>query len=440
MVAGATKTRLHYAWVVAGVTFLVLLVTAGIRATPGVLMVPLEAEFGWTSAGISVAIAINLALFGLIGPFAASLMDRWGLRRLVLCALSLLTGSVALTTLMSTQWQLILLWGFCVGSGTGVTAMVLAAVVANRWFDRNRGVVLGALTAANATGQLLFLPFLARLLEHSGWRSVALFVAAAAAVVFALVFVLMRDYPSDLKLEPYGRAPAAEGGQQETPRMSMAPLQALRHARRSPAFWVLAGSFFVCGASTNGLIGTHLIPACHDYGIPEVRAAGLLAVMGVFDIVGTTASGWLSDRFSSRYLLFVYYLLRGVSLLFLPHTLAHSQSHLNWFAIFYGLDWVATVPPTIRLASDVFGRENAGVIYGWIGASHQLGAALAAIGAGAIRTSYGDYRGAFWISGTVCFLTAFVFIFSGKALNTRLPIMDVTSAAALPADGLRDAV
>jgi sugar phosphate permease len=428
------KPRLHYAWVVAGVTFFVLLVTAGIRATPGILMVPLESEFGWTSAAISVAIAINLALFGLIGPFAASLMDRWGLRRLVLCALALLTASVALTTLMHTQWQLILLWGFCVGSGTGVTAMVLAAVVANRWFDRNRGTVLGALTAANATGQLLFLPFLARMLEHAGWRSVAMFVSAAAAVVFVLVFALMRDYPADMRLEPYGRVPsreaAAEAGQLAAPR-SLAPMQALRYAMRSPAFWVLAGSFFVCGASTNGLIGTHLIPACHDYGIPEVRAAGLLAMMGIFDIVGTTASGWLSDRCPSRYLLFAYYLLRGISLLFLPHTLAHGSSQLNWFAIFYGLDWVATVPPTIRLASDAFGRENAGVIYGWIGASHQLGAALAAFGAGAIRTAFGDYRAAFWIAGTVCFLTSFAFLFTGKALRTRLEI--ATAPAMVPA-------
>jgi MFS family permease len=429
------KTRMHYAWVVAGVTFLVLLVTAGIRATPGVLMVPLESEFGWTSAAISVAIAINLALFGLIGPFAASLMDRWGLRRLVLCALALLTCSVALTTLMTTRWQLILLWGFCVGSGTGVTAMVLAAVVANRWFDRNRGMVLGALTAANATGQLLFLPFLARMLEYSGWRSVALFVAASAAVVFVIVFLLMRDYPSDLKLEPYGRAATAEGSQQPVPRMSLAPMQALNYARRSPAFWVLAGSFFVCGASTNGLIGTHLIPACHDYGIPEVRAAGLLAVMGIFDIVGTTASGWLSDRVSSRYLLFAYYLLRGISLLFLPHTLAHQQNHLNWFAIFYGLDWVATVPPAIRLASDAFGSENAGVIYGWIGASHQLGAALAAFGAGSIRTAFGDYRAAFWIAGTICFLTGFAFLLTGKALSTRLPAMEAAPLVALPTEG-----
>ena len=415
------QARLHYAWIVAGVTFLVLLVTAGIRATPGVLMVPLEAEFGWTSAAISTAIAINLVLFGLIGPFAASLMDRWGLRRLVLCALLLLAASVGLTTVMKSQWQLVLLWGVCVGSGTGVTALVLAAVVANRWFDKHRGLVLGGLTAANATGQLLFLPFLARLLEHFGWRSVSLVVAGSAIIVFIFVFALMRDRPSEMALEPYGRID--EGGSVEVHGgPSLRPIEGLRHAMRSPAFWILAGSFFVCGASTNGLIGTHLIPAYHDYGIPEVRAAGLLALMGIFDIAGTTASGWLSDRVPSRYLLFSYYLLRGLSLLFLPHTLAHSQSGLNWFAVFYGLDWVATVPPTVRLTSDCFGRENAGVIYGWIGASHQLGAALAAVGAGFIRTHAGDYRDAFWISGTVCFLTGVAFLFTAGPLSTRLPL------------------
>ena len=420
---------LHYAWVIAGVTFLVLLVTAGIRATPGVLMVPLESEFGWTSAAISLAIAVNLALFGLIGPFAASFMERWGVRRIVLGALALLAVSVALTAFMRTQWQLMLLWGICVGSGTGVTAIVLAAVIANRWFDRQRGLVLGFLTAANATGQLLFLPVLARLLEISGWRSVALLVAACAAGVFVLVFALMRDRPADLGLARYGEVPVVAAA--PPPGSSLRPLEALGLARRSPAFWVLAGSFFVCGASTNGLIGTHLIPACHDFGIPEVRAAGLLAMMGVFDIVGTTISGWLSDRYPSRYLLFTYYVLRGLSLLFLPHTLLQGNSELKWFAVFYGLDWVATVPPTVRLTADLFGRQNAGVIFGWIAGAHQLGAALAAIGSGAIRTSYGDYRPAFLLSGLICLVAGLSFLFTRRLLDRRDPRDPRAAAPAL---------
>lgn len=427
MSTASRPARLHYAWVIAGVTFLVLLVTAGIRATPGVLMVPLESEFGWTSAAISLAIAVNLALFGLIGPFAASFMERWGLRRIVLSALALLAVSVALTAFMTTQWQMMLLWGVCVGSGTGVTAIVLAAVIANRWFEHQRGLVLGFLTAANATGQLLFLPVLARLLEISGWRSVALLIAACAAGVFVLVFALMRDRPADLGLARYGETPTV--GAAPPPVASLRPLEALSLARRSPAFWVLAGSFFVCGASTNGLIGTHLIPACHDFGIPEVRAAGLLAMMGVFDIVGTTISGWLSDRFSSRYLLFIYYALRGLSLLCLPYTLVQGSSELKWFAVFYGLDWVATVPPTVRLTADLFGRQNAGVIFGWIAAAHQLGAALAAMGSGAIRTSHGDYRPAFLISGMICFLAGLSFLFTRRLLDRRGPHASTPSLA-----------
>jgi len=325
---------LHYAWVVAAVTFVILIVTAGVRATPGVLMISLEGEFGWSRAAISSAIAINIALFGLIGPFAASVMDRWGVRRVILGALGLLAASVALTTQMRALWQLTVLWGVLVGTGTGVTSMVLAAIIANRWFDARRGLVLGILTAANATGQLIFLPTLASMIARYGWRSAALVVAGAAAVVFVIVLVFMRDRPEDLGLQPYGRTAATAVPQ----RRALAPLEALALAGRTRAFWLLAGTFFVCGASTNGLIGTHLIAACHDYGIHEVQSAQLLAMMGIFDILGTTASGWLTDRYSSRYLLFGYYTLRGLSLLFLPLTLRVGASSLVIFAVFYGLD------------------------------------------------------------------------------------------------------
>jgi sugar phosphate permease len=408
--------RLHYAWVIAAVTFVILLITAGVRATPGILMVPLEGEFGWSRAVISGAVAINIALFGLIGPFAASVMDRWGLRRVVLAALALLTVSVALTTVMRTQWQLTLLWGVLVGSGTGVTSMVLAAIIATRWFDERRGLVVGALSAANATGQLVFLPMLARLVDRYGWRAASIAVSIAAAIVFALVAALMRDRPEDLGLRRYGQ-------REDVPNTSVRPLPpvgALAVAVRTPAFWVLAGTFFICGASTNGLIGTHLIAACHDFGIPQVQSAQLLAMMGVFDILGTTASGWLTDRYSSRYLLCAYYTLRGVSLLLLPMTLEGAHG-LGWFAVFYGLDWVATVPPTVRLTSEAFGRENTGVVYGWIGASHQLGASLAAFGAGAIRTELGNYQLAFWIAGTLCVLAGLTFVTIGRRpLMTRV--------------------
>jgi sugar phosphate permease len=420
--------RLHYAWVIALVTFVILLVTAGIRATPGVLMVSLESEFGWSRTVISGAVAINIALFGLLGPFAASLMDRWGLRRVVLGAIALLAVSVALTTRMQNQWQLTLLWGVLVGTGTGMTSMVLAAIIANRWFDERRGLVLGVLSAANATGQLVFLPLLASLVAERGWRSAALLVAAAAAVIFAIVLLFMRDRPEDIGLLPYGRSPSAPA--MAGPR-AMAPLAALRFAVSSRAFWVLAGTFFVCGASTNGLIGTHLIAACHDYGIAEIRSAQLLAMMGIFDIIGTTASGWLTDRYSSRHLLFGYYTLRGISLLFLPLTLqSGGGGPLAWFAVFYGLDWIATVPPTVRLTSEAFGRENTGVIYGWISASHQLGASMAALGAGTIRTMTGDYQTAFWSAGILCVLAGLCFLTIGRRTFTPAPPMLATSPAA----------
>jgi len=419
MTSPAAAPRAHYAWIVAGVTFVVLLMTAGIRATPGVLMVPLEAEFGWNRAVISAAIALNIALFGLIGPFAASLMDRWGLRRVMLGALALLTVSVALTTRMHDRWQLTLLWGVLVGSGTGVTSMVLAAVVATRWFEARRGLVMGALSAANATGQLVFLPMLASVVEHRGWRAATLIVAATAAVVFVVVLLFMRDRPSDLGLLRYGQTHPDD----PNARRPLAPLAALGVAVRSPAFWVLAGTFFVCGASTNGLIGTHLIAACHDYGISPVRSAQLLAVMGIFDILGTTGSGWLTDRYSSRHLLFGYYTLRGLSLLFLPFALARGLDGMGWFAVFYGLDWIATVPPTVRLTGEAFGRENTGVIYGWIGASHQLGASLAAFGAGAIRTEFGAYQLAFWIAGGLCVLAGLSFVTIGRRTFHREPAL-----------------
>jgi len=413
--------RVHYAWIVAAVTFLVLLCSAGIRATPSVMMVSLESEFGWSRAAISAAVAVNIALFGMIGPFAAAWIDRWGLRRMVGAALLLLAAAAALSTQMRQQWHLMAFWGILVGTGTGFTSMVLAAIVANRWFDQRRGLVVGALSAANATGQLIFLPFLAQAVTTSGWRSGVLLVAAVAAALAIIAMLFLRDRPESLGLAPYGAT--AESTSRHSLK-AMPPIEALRSAIRQPAFWILAGSFFVCGASTNGLIGTHLIPACHDYGINEVRAAGLLAVMGIFDILGTTASGWLTDRYPSRYLLMSYYALRGLSLLFLPMTLAKGDSvTLAWFAIFYGLDWIATVPPTVRLTSDCFGKENTGVVYGWIGAAHQLGASLAAIGAGTIRTQLGDYGVAFWISGTLCFLTAIVFVLPGRRILVRQPAM-----------------
>lgn len=397
--------RIHYGWIAAAVTFLVLLSSAGVRATPSILIVPLEREFGWTRATISLAVSINLILYGLMGPFAAALMQRLGVRTTVLISAAILITGVALTPLMYAPWHLVLLWGVVVGAGTGMTALVLGATVVNRWFTQRRGLVMGILTASTATGQLVFLPLLAALVERHGWRTATLAVAAAIALVIPLVLCFMRERPEDLGLTRFGE-PAAARVTDVPAQTPAGALAALKHGVHSRDFWLLAGSFFICGASTNGLIGTHLIPACIDHGISEVRAAGLLAAMGVFDFIGTTGSGWLSDRWNNRYLLFWYYGLRGISLLFLPYALDRTFLGLPLFAVFYGLDWIATVPPTVRLTTNVFGRENAPLMFGWIVAAHQLGAATAAFGAGALRTALGGYVEAFTIAGALCFVAA----------------------------------
>ena len=413
MLARPRLFGLNYAWIIFGVTFLTLLASAGIRSTPGVLIIPLEREFGWNRAGVSVAISINLVLFGLCGPFAAALMERFGLRKVVLTALLMLAGGVALTTQMRTLWQFYLLWGVLVGAGTGAMATVLAATVANRWFVARRGLVIGILTAAGATGQLIFLPFLATLVVGQGWRWASATVAVAIVVAIPLVFLFLRNRPRDLGIPPYGASELASvGADQGNP--FGAAIRGLKLAVRSGSWWFLAGSFFICGATTNGLIGTHLIPASMEHGIPEVTAASLLAVIGVFDIIGTTASGWLTDKVDSRWLLFWYYGLRGLSLLILPFVLGQSYFGLILFIVFYGLDWVATVPPTISITADLFGRQNVGIVYGWIFASHQLGAAAAAFGAGAMRTVFGDYQVTFITAGLLCLIASGLVIRIGR--------------------------
>ncbi|OUL35271.1 MFS transporter [Nostoc sp. 106C] len=409
------RRSLHYGWLVAGLTFLALLVAAGIRSAPGVLIVPLEQEFGWSRATISLAISINLVLYGLIGPFAATVMERIGIRRTMVFALAFIALGVGLTTFMSASWQLILLWGIIVGSGSGVIALVLGAVVVNRWFVKQRGLVLGILTASTATGQLVFLPMLASVVERFGWRTATLALAGIALAVTPAIALFMRDRPAEVGLRPFGDY--SETVELIPPKANSitSTLNKLSQGFKSRDFWLLFSSFFICGASTNGLIGTHLIPACIDHGIPEVKAAGLLAIMGIFDFFGTTISGWLSDRWNNRYLLCWYYGLRGISLIFLPFSFHFSFYGLSIFAVFYGLDWIATVPPTVRLVANVFGKENVGVMFGWIVAGHQLGAATAAFGAGALRTWQGTYLQAFIFSGVLCLIAAVLVLRIGQS-------------------------
>jgi MFS family permease len=404
--------RVHPAWRVAGATFLVLLVAAAIRATAGVLIVPFEREFGWSRATISFAISINLLLYGLMGPFCAAIADRFGVRRTMAFAMSILAVALLLATAIALPWHLVALWGLVVGTGTGMTALVLGALVVTRWFTKHRGVVMGALTASTATGQLLFLPVLARVTESDGWRWAVRIVALAALAAAILAVLLVRESPAALGIAPYGASeippPLARKGNP-----AQIALRTLFRAARSEDFWLLAGTFFICGASTNGLIGTHLIPACVDHGIPEVRAAGLLATMGLFDMVGTTLSGWLSDRWDNRRLLFAYYGLRGLSLMFLPQALI-GGSGLFVFAVFYGLDWIATVPPTVRLATEAFGKDDGPIVFGWIVAAHQVGAGFAAFAAGTVRTVLGDYQIAFFSSGVLCLFAALLALAVGR--------------------------
>jgi MFS family permease len=401
-----TRTRkFHRAWLVAGVGFVAIIGAAGFRATPGVLLTPLQDEFGWSRGTISAAVSVNLLLFGLTAPFAAALMDRFGIRRVVAAALTLVAIGSGLTVFMTQSWQLILLWGVLVGLGTGSMALVFVATISGRWFVKHRGVVTGVLTAAGATGQLIFLPALAALAGAYGWRAASITVTICALAVVPLVAFLIRDYPADVGAAPYGSdtvvvpaAPSA-GAARRT-------LGVLRRASKSGTFWLLVGGFAICGASTNGLIQTHFIPAAHDHGMPETTAASLLALVGLFDIVGTIASGWLTDRYDSRALLGAYYALRGLSLLVLPSLIA-ATAHPSMlvFIIFYGLDWVATVPPTIALCRQHFGDDGP-IVFGWVFASHQFGAALAATGAGLVRDITGQYNPAWIAAGILCFFAA----------------------------------
>jgi MFS family permease len=396
---------MHLAWVVAAVAFVAAIGAAGFRATPGVLITPLQDEFGWSRATISAAVSVNLLLFGLTAPFAAALMERFGMRRVVSVALLLVSAGSGLTVFMRASWQLVLCWGVLVGLGTGSMALAFVATVTGRWFVRHRGVVTGVLTAGGATGQLVFLPVLANLSSAHGWRSAALTVAAAALVVVPLVAWFLRDHPADVGLPPYGatevepRPPATTGAARRA-------VTALRDASRSGTFWLLAGGFAICGLTTNGLVGTHFVPAAHDHGMAETTAASLLALVGIFDIAGTIFSGWLTDRFDAALLLGVYYGLRGLSLLVLPDLFATTpHPSMLIFVVFYGLDWVATVPPTIALCREKFGA-SAPVVFGWVFASHQVGAAIAAISAGAIRDSLGAYTVAFYAGGAMSIVAA----------------------------------
>jgi predicted MFS family arabinose efflux permease len=411
------RANVHYGWVMLAIVFLTMLMSSAALGLPGAFMRPLGGEFGWTTGQISSALAVRFALYGLLGPFAAILMERYGLRRMMVIALALIAGGLALATRMTSLWQLFVLWGLVLGVGSGLTALVLGATVATRWFERRRGLVIGLLTASSATGQLVFLPLAASLILHHGWRVAVLPVVIGCGVGAVLAACLVRERPEDLGLAPFGvppeRGPAVPASPRPRPGFGE-PIRVLADVSRRPVFWVLFGTFFVCGLSTSGLIQTHFISLCGDYGLAAVPAASVLAMIGAFDFVGTIGSGWLSDRFDNRHLLFWYYGLRGLSLIWLPHS-DFTIYGLSLFAMFYGLDWVATVPPTVKLAGATLDRARGPMIFGWIFAGHQLGGAVAAYGAGLTRTWLLSYNPALYAAGAACLLAA------GAVYLIRLP-------------------
>ena len=404
----STPSRVHYGWVVAAITLGALVAAAAFRSSTGILMEPIEQEFGWSRTTTSGAVSLNLVLYGLVAPFAAALMEKWGVRRIVAAALVLVGAASFATTLMTAPWQLWLLWGVAIGIGTGAMALVFGAIVANRWFVARRGLVTGIFSAANATGQLLFLPLIAHQATEHGWRSAAYVTTALAAIGALLVGLFFVDQPAERGLLPFG---VSEGYAVPAPVRSNEPparfaLRVLRESSTRWTFWALMLSFWVCGWSTNGLIQTHFVPAAHDHGMPATTAAWLLAVVGVFDIVGTIGSGWLTDRYDSRWLLAAYYLGRGLSLLAIHQVLAPGIEPGMWvFIVFYGLDWVATVPPTVALCRQHFGLERSGVVFGWVFAAHMVGAGVGASIAGWIRTASGSYHAAWLLAAVLCFVS-----------------------------------
>jgi MFS family permease len=404
----------HYAWVVLGVVFSATLACVGVRAAPGVMILPLHRVFGWDVATISGAISVNIILLGMIGPFLAGLIDVVGLKRTIIGCMVLLAAATGLSMFMTAPWQLFLTWGLLVGIGSGAGAVGIAAAVANRWFAERNGLAMGLLSAANAAGQLIFLPLLAMVAERYAWQAVAGTVTLAIAAMLPLVVMLLPESPAEIGLGPYGsvavpQAPVRAGNP------FAAAFHGLYRAVSSGDFWLLALSFGICGFSTNGLINTHLIAFCADRGITEIHGASFLAVIGVFSLIGAAGSGWLCDRFNPRVLLFWYYSLRGLSLVAVPFTQFDIVS-LSIFSILYGLDWVATGPATFALTNEVFGRKDTPVIIAWIFAFHQIGGALAAFGAGAVRDTTGDYFVAFVTSGIACLLASLLVLRITRAM------------------------
>jgi MFS family permease len=418
------SNRLHYGWVVLGITFFAILVAAGMRSVTGVIMIPLENEYGWSRADISLAFAINLTIYGFSGPFIAAWMEKLGVRKIMAYAMFVLVLGIGLSLTMTRVWHLHIIWGVVIGLGSGVFLTVLSATVANRWFEKRRGMVVGLLMSSTAAGQMIFLPLLSSIIEDSSWRMALLVFIILGILMIPIISLWMRDQPAEKGLLPFGATEKVEKSPSTNEKNPISTaFEGLAVGARSWPFWLLCLSFFICGLSTSGLMGTHFIPASVHHGIPEVRAASLFAFMGIFNIIGTLFSGWLSDRFDNGWLLFWYYGLRGLSLLVLPYAF-ESQSYLLlvMFAVFYGLDWIATVPPTVNLAVKHFGKERGAVIYGWVLAAHQVGSGVAAYAAGYLYEVQHSYTTTFISAGVLCFVATLFVLSARKKKQVKIQI------------------
>lgn len=416
---GGCLKKWHYSWIILAVTFISIIVAGIIRSSAGVFIDPFEQDFGWSRPTISLAFAVSLFLYGFSGPFMAAFVEKYGLKRMMLGSMTLLSIALACTFFMQKEWQLILIWGVMMGIGSGLFLTVLSTQVANRWFVKRRGLAVGILTAATATGQLILLPVLATLVDRFSWQAAIILIFILSVLMIIIIAIFMRNYPIEKQIAPYGSEKLIEPVRTTGNPFAIA-IGALLEGLKAKEFWLLAGSFFICGLSTSGLIGTHFISYCISFGIPVVTAAAMLSFMGIFDLIGTTLSGWLSDRFDNRWLLFWYYSLRGLSLLALPYALATGSFKLLMvFAIFYGLDWIATVPPTIGLTRQRFGIEKSAMMYGWMVAFHQVGAAAAAYYGGLFYSVFGSYKMAFLLSGGFCLVASLFVILIKKQPNLK---------------------
>ncbi len=381
----ATGKPRHYAWVIVVITFLTLLAAAGVRAAPGVFIIPFEKEYGWSRADTSLVVGISILIFGLGGPLTGSLIERFGPRVIMLGGLVMVSLGLLPMLFMDSFWQFFLWWGVVVGIGTGLIANVLGTTIAHRWFRTNQGLIVGLFSAAASTGQLAFLPIMSALTVAINWRWAIGFGAIFAGLLILPVFLFMRNRPEDVNLKPIGdKGESAAAQNSDTRRYT------LRQALKTRDFWLLAGGFFICGYTSNGLVGTHLIPHAVEHGFTQVQAAGAVGLMGLMNVVGTLGSGWLTDRYDSRKLLAIYYGFRAISIAVLPFILEYQ--YLLIFAVVYGLDWIATVPPTTALVARIYGKASLGILFGWIFFGHMLGASIAAYAGGFFRQILGDYH------------------------------------------------